>query len=108
VPPAPAPPPATTRTSTAVIPVGTLNVADPVAVKEVICGAFTSMLKERAAVPPLVEVAVMSNDDTVFEPTADAVPPMNPFAEVSDIPVGREPEVTEYVTDSPVAVAETV
>ena len=74
----------------------------PVAVKATITGAITSILNCLFSVAPEEEVAVTVKVDVEFEPTALAVPPINPFAEVIDFPVGKVPPEIVYETiDSP-------
>ena len=62
------------------------------------------MLNERSDVDvnaPLVEEALAVNENVVSVPTELAVPEMTPVEEFKDIPVGNEPDATEYVIACP-------
>jgi hypothetical protein len=98
----PPPPPPITKALTAVVPAGTENEKGETEVKEVITGALTVMLNDLVDVC-LVVAADTVNVDVVFEATALAVPVIAAVDVFKDNPVGKEPDVIEYVIVSPSA-----
>ena len=79
---------------------GTAKVNAEVEVKDVTTGALTVILNDLVDVCCAVAAETV-NVDVVFVTTADAVPVIAPVDELIERPVGKEPDVIEYVIVSP-------